>query len=447
MTTENVIEIENLSKKYKIYSKPYHRFLEWATFGVVKKHDDFWALNNINVSVKKGECLGIIGHNGAGKSTLLKILSHSLWPTKGTLKIKGNIVSLLELGTGFNPELTGLDNIFVSGKLLGFSKQYLDSKLQEILDFSELGPFIYQPLKSYSSGMYVRLAFSLYANLDPDIYVVDEALSVGDIFFQQKCFDFLQKLKSQGTAILLVTHDMQSVKKYCDRVILMQKGEITHEGNPLDIVNLFYTLHNNIAVTAQVENHSSQNNIRTSTSKIEVPPEAIANVVNATGTRRGDGTVEIIGAVVKNKENIEARTAHTGDKLILHIYAKIIKDISDLTFTFQISDRHNTVVFGQNSYMIDKLKLSAEEGDIIQASFEIDMNLFQGLYTIMVGASDCQTEIGNLIYDWVEGCMTLEILRPEWRTFHGIAYMTSSFSIEKYSNVKETQSYGKNLNP
>lgn len=438
MIIENVIEISELSKKYKIYSKPHHRLLEWITFGTVKKHEDFWALKNINFTVKKGECLGIIGHNGAGKSTLLKILSNSLWSTNGTLKIKGNIVSLLELGTGFNPELTGLQNIYVSGKLLGFSRQYLDSKLHAILDFSELGAFINQPLKSYSSGMYVRLAFSLYANLEPDIYVVDEALSVGDIFFQQKCFDFLQKLKSQGTAILLVTHDMQSVKKYCDRVILMQKGEITHEGNPLDIVNYFYTLHNNSMENTQIVNDNSHQ-IRINSPTIEVPHEAIANIVNASGNRRGNGKVEIIGAVIKNSDNNEARTARTGDTLVLHIYAKIIEDISDLTFTFQISDRHNTVVFGQNSFMIDRIKLSAEEGDIVQASFEMEMNLFQGLYTIMVGASDCQTEVGNLIYDWVEGCMTLEILRPEWRTFHGIAYMNSSFSIEKYANVKETQ--------
>ncbi|NOU92962.1 ATP-binding cassette domain-containing protein [Paenibacillus sp. LMG 31456] len=437
MEQQNVVEIRNLSKQYKMYSKPYYRLLEWLTFGFFKKHSVFKALNNVNITVKKGECLGIIGHNGAGKSTLLKILSKALWPSSGSIYAEGNMVSLLELGTGFHPELTGYQNIFNSGKLLGFSDNYLNDKLSSIIDFSELGDFIHQPVKSYSSGMYVRLAFSLYANLEPDIYVVDEALSVGDIFFQQKCFDFLNNLKSKGTAIILVTHDMQTVKKYCDRVLILEGGNVTHEGLPLEMVNLFYTMNNKQGTK---NNTIEENLTKTSdhlVARLDIPIESKINVENAIGVRRGDGKVKIIGAVIHDQDGFEVRTVNTSDKIRLRMYAEVMEDINDLTFAFQFSDRHNTVVFGQNSYMVNKNKLTAHKGEIIAASFDIEMNLFQGLYTIMVAASDCQTEVGNLIYDWIEGCMTLEVMKPSWRTFHGIAYMPSSFNYESCLKNKE----------
>lgn len=430
---EKAIEVKNITKKYKRYSNPMHRLAEWMSAGSIKKHEDFWALKDVSFSVSKGECLGIIGHNGAGKSTILKVLSKSLWPTSGSIVTHGNVVSLLELGTGFHPELSGLQNIYTSGKLLGFSEDYLKGKLQSIIEFSELGDFIHQPVKSYSSGMYVRLAFSLFANLEPDIYIVDEALSVGDIFFQQKCFEFLRKLKEDGTAILLVTHDMQTVKKFCDRVIILSDGEVVDEGTPLDMVNLFYTMDKKSKTVQNTDNTYSYQIETTNSTQIHIPLQSRVNIENAMGIRRGTQDVKILGANIVDTDNNEIRTADTGDLITLNIYAEVMKDISDLTFTFQFSDRHNTVVFGQNSYMLDKRKLKAIKGQIVKASFEIEMNLFQGLYTVMVGASDCQTEVGNIIYDWVEGCTTLEIMRPAWRTFHGVAYMNSKFYIESNS--------------
>lgn len=428
------IHINEVSKKYKLYAKPFHRVIEWGTAGILKKHDEFWALKDINIIVQKGECLGIIGHNGAGKSTLLKVLSKALWPTNGQIKVKGNMVSLLELGTGFHPELTGLQNIYASARLLGFTTKYINGKLPSILDFSELGDFIHQPVKTYSSGMYVRLAFSLYANLEPDIYVVDEALSVGDVFFQQKCFDFLQKLKDRGAAIILVTHDMQTVKKFCTRVLIMQEGRVVHEGNPLEMVNLFYTLENKARKQTSVDTELFEDFF--GEKDIEVPFQSQINVEHAQGIRRGDGKVKILGVSLCNLDGNEIRTADTGDKIILNIYARLEEDIHDLSFGFQFSDRHNTIVFGQNSYMLTRKKMTGRKGEVFKVSYTIEMNLFQGLYTVMVGATDCQTEVGNLIYDWVEGCTTLEILRPSWRVFHGVAFMNSSLSVER-SNLKK----------
>jgi ABC-type polysaccharide/polyol phosphate transport system, ATPase component len=430
------IQLQGLSKKYKRYKKAHHRLIEWISSGKLKKHEEFWALKDVSFDVAFGECVGIIGHNGAGKSTLLKLLSKSLWPTEGTISTEGNVVSLLELGTGFHPELTGIQNIYTSGKLLGYTDDYIQGKLKGIIEFSELSEqFLNQPVKSYSSGMYVRLAFSLFANLEPDVYIVDEALSVGDIFFQQKCFDFLQQLKSNGTAIILVTHDMQTVKKYCDRVMILEEGRIKHEGNPLEMVNLFYSLDRKTKDHPNAK-ETSQSIAVNAEEKMHIPSQSLKNVELAAGIRRGNGSVKIIGAMLCDSEGGEIKTAHTGDKIALKIYAEIIEDIADLTFGFQFSDRHNTVVFGQNGYMLDKKILRANKGDIIHVQFDIEMNLFQGLYTVMVASSDCQTEGSNVIYDWIEGCTTLEILQPRWRTFHGVAFMKSSYQIER-SLIKE----------
>lgn len=441
---KDMVRLEGVSKMYKRYMKPHHRLVEWLTTGKVKKHEEFWALKNISLSVKQGECLGIVGHNGAGKSTLLKLLSKSLWPTSGSISTEGNVVSLLELGTGFHPELTGIENIFTSGKLLGFSDEYIKQKLPGIIEFSELSSqFLNQPVKSYSSGMYVRLAFSLFANLEPDVYIVDEALSVGDIFFQQKCFDFLRNLKATGTAIILVTHDMQAVKKYCDRVIILEGGEMTREGSPLEMVNLYYTLNKQKSSVNNFVEDGLTNKVREFVrgSNFRIPPQSKANVNSAVGLRRGDGSVTILGAWLTDMHGKEIRIANTQDKIKVEIYAKANRDVPDLTFGYQFSDRHNTVVFGQNSYMVNHTKFSAEAGQVIKATFEIEMNLFQGLYTLLVAATDCQTEATNLTYDWIEGCTTLEILRPDWRSFHGVAYMNTTFELNALSPGNEDISY------
>lgn len=421
----NVVEVKNLSKSYKIFKSPYHRLMEWASFGKIKRYKEYWALKDINFELKKGECLGIIGVNGAGKSTLLKILSGSIWPTGGHFRVNGKMVSLLELGTGFHPELSGIDNIINSGKLLGFSTEYLTDKLNDIIEFSELGHFIHQPVKTYSSGMYVRLAFSMYANLEPDIYVVDEALSVGDIFFQQKCFNFLSKLMEKGTSVILVTHDMQTVLKFCDKVIILKDGLNYKDGNPLEMVNLYYTLNN--SHEGDRDSTYLESNKEDS---ISVPVEARANVSNAIGMRRGNGKINILGVSLTDASGKSIASAKTGDLINLVIYAEAQEDVLDLTFAFQFTDRFNTVVFGQNSYMVNKKIISAKKGELLQASFEIEMNLYQGLYTLAVGASDCQTEVGNEIYTWIEGCLTLEIGRPDWRTFHGVSYMKSNFLLK-----------------
>ena len=236
--SESAIKVDHVTKVYKLYNKPKDRLKE--SLGLTKKKlsRDHYALRDISFDVRKGETVGIIGTNGSGKSTILKIITGVLNPTSGSIQVNGRISALLELGAGFNMEYTGLENVYLNGTMIGFSKEEIDAKLQDILDFADIGDFIQQPVKTYSSGMFVRLAFAIAINVDPEILIVDEALSVGDVFFQAKCFRKINEIKERGTTILLVTHDMGSIIKYCDRVVLLNKGNFVGCGAPGEMVDL-----------------------------------------------------------------------------------------------------------------------------------------------------------------------------------------------------------------
>jgi lipopolysaccharide transport system ATP-binding protein len=240
--TEVVVSVRDLSKRFKLYTNPWHRVFEWLSLGRALRHEEFWALTGVGFDVARGECLGIVGVNGAGKSTLLKILSRALHPTSGHFEVKGRLVSLLELGTGFHPELTGRQNIFQSARLLGFSADYVRERLPAILDFAQVGEFIDQPVKQYSSGMFVRLAFSLFAHVDPDVYIVDETLAVGDVFFQQRCFERFRELRNRGCTILFVSHDMEAITHLCDRAILLSGGKLVAQGDATTVVHDYFAL-------------------------------------------------------------------------------------------------------------------------------------------------------------------------------------------------------------
>ena len=237
-----VIDVKNLSKSYKLYEKPVDRLKETLNLRSKSYHRDFYALNNITFQVNKGETIGIIGQNGAGKSTLLKIITGVLSPSSGDVIVNGKISSLLELGTGFNPEFTGIENIYLNGTIMGYSRNEMDDRLPAILDFADIGDFIHQPIKIYSSGMYVRLAFSVAINVEPEVLIVDEALSVGDARFQLKCFKKLDEIRSKGTTILLVTHSIEQIKSFCSRGIVLDKGSAVFVGDINEAVVKYYDL-------------------------------------------------------------------------------------------------------------------------------------------------------------------------------------------------------------
>ena len=233
------IAVRDVTKIYRLYDKPIDRLKESVSLSHKNYHRDFYALNHLSFEVEKGQTVGIIGTNGSGKSTILKIITGVLTPTSGQVEVEGKISALLELGAGFNMDYTGIENVYMNGTMMGYTKKEMDAKLQDILDFAEIGDFVYQPVKTYSSGMFVRLAFALAINVDPEILIVDEALSVGDVFFQSKCYRKMEEIRQKGTTILMVTHDMGSIIKYCDKVVLLNKGEFIAEGAPGQIVDMY----------------------------------------------------------------------------------------------------------------------------------------------------------------------------------------------------------------
>ena len=240
--SSEAIKLEHITKIYKLYGRNRDRLKD--SLGLTKKkcYTEHYALRDVSMEIHQGETVGIIGVNGSGKSTILKIITGVLSATSGTMEINGRISALLELGAGFNMEYTGLENVYLNGTMLGFSEEEINERLQDILDFADIGEFIHQPVKTYSSGMFVRLAFAVAINIDPEILIVDEALSVGDVFFQAKCYHKFEEFKKLGKTILFVSHDLTSIAKYCDRVILLNKGVKLAEGTPKDMVNMYKKL-------------------------------------------------------------------------------------------------------------------------------------------------------------------------------------------------------------
>ena len=234
---EIAIAVENVCKVYKLYDKPMDRLVEALGFTKEKKYREHFALSNVNFHVKKGECIGIIGTNGSGKSTILKIITGVLNPSSGNVTVNGRISALLELGAGFNMEYTGMENIYLNGTMNGFSNEEIEKRIPDILEFADIGDYVNQPVKTYSSGMFVRLAFSVAINIEPEILIVDEALSVGDVFFQAKCYHKFEEFKEQGKTIIFVSHDLSSISKYCDRVILLNQGVKLGEGSAKEMID------------------------------------------------------------------------------------------------------------------------------------------------------------------------------------------------------------------
>ena len=256
---DNVISVRDLSKVYRLYDKPIDRLKESLNIFHKSYHKEYYALNNLSFDINRGETVGIIGINGAGKSTLLKIITGVLTPSGGTIDVKGKISALLELGAGFNMEYTGIENIYLNGTMMGFSREEVDKKLDDILSFADIGDFVYQPVKTYSSGMFVRLAFAVAINVEPDILVIDEALSVGDVFFQQKCYKKIKELAGKST-VLIVSHDLNAMTKFCERIIVMSAGQKVFDGEPNEAIAKYFKLKQGALRTEKKSTELNDNN-------------------------------------------------------------------------------------------------------------------------------------------------------------------------------------------
>lgn len=374
------IQVEHLSKMYKLYNKPSDRLKE--ALGMKVKVREHFALNDVNFQVSRGETVGIIGTNGSGKSTVLKIITGVVSPTKGEVKVDGRISALLELGAGFNGEYSGLENVYLNGTMIGFSKEEIDSKLDDILTFADIGDFIYQPVKTYSSGMFVRLAFAVAINIDPDILIVDEALSVGDVFFQAKCYRKFEEFKQKGKTIVFVSHDLNSISRYCDRVILLNKGNILDEGDPKKIVDLYKKiLVQRDEVPEELEQDEVEESIQAGTEFQRPFPR------NPEVLEYGDKEAEIVDFTLEDAHGIATNTIQKMEKFTIKMKVHFKEDIDEVIYAFTIKDMRGTEITGTNT-MFEKIPVEPQKkGNTQIITFRQTMNLQGGEYLLSLGCT------------------------------------------------------------
>jgi len=376
-----MIKVDNLSKKFKIYSNPWHRALEWTTFGKKKLHQEYWALQDISFDVNRKECLGIIGPNGAGKSTLLKILTQALYPTSGKFEIQGRVLSLLELGTGFNPELTGRQNLYNSVHLLGLPRTYLEDRIDEIEEFAGIGDFFDRPLKLYSSGMYVRLAFSLFAFLRPDVLIIDETLSVGDIFFQQKSFAKMREIISNGTTCLFVSHDTAAIQNLCETVLYLQQGKVAFYGSATEGVNRY--LADMGARTLNADLYGIKRPVLRETAGMFLTADDILakTIITEMTPRHGTGGIELIAARVVDKKSRDTFQAEIMEELNFHLLIRAQENVYAPSAGIYLYDRMGNLLFQCGVRQLQKRLPDLTAGQTVLVRFCLGLTVQPGAYT------------------------------------------------------------------
>ena len=406
--SDTAIRVNNVSKLYKLYDKPTDRLKE--TFGLTKRkvYKEHYALHNLDFEIKKGECVGIIGTNGAGKSTILKIITGVLNPTEGEVDIDGRISALLELGAGFNMEYTGIENVYLNGTMIGFSKEEIDAKLDDILSFADIGDFVNQPVKTYSSGMFVRLAFAVAINIEPEILIVDEALSVGDVFFQSKCFKKFEEFKEMGKTILFVSHDLGSISKYCDRAILLNKGKKLAEGTPKDIIDIYKKV-----LVGQLDENNHEN-----TQKGVDELNHIENVeglwkdnyvINPDFQEYGDHIVEIVDFAVVDEDGIYTSSIVKNTSFTIKVKIRANESVENPIVAFTIKDIKGTDVTGTNTMFenTDIGRMAPREEKVI--TFKQNNNLQGGQYLISLGCTRYENDDFQ-VYDRLYDICSLSVI-------------------------------------
>lgn len=404
---EEAIVVKNVSKLYKLYESPQKRIKELFSISKKSYHSDYKALENINLIVQKGETVGIIGKNGAGKSTLLKVITGVVSPSEGSIEVEGEISALLELGTGFNPEYTGFENIFLNGSMRGLSDEEIREKLQNIIDFADIGDYIGQPVKTYSSGMFARLAFSVMIHFKPDILIVDEALSVGDVFFQQKCNTYMKE-NMQGVTKILVTHDMNSIANMADRVILLDKGRIIQEGRPLEVIEQYLKMMHTEVFSENLSEEIFNQNFITNSDWMQVTSDDIG----------GAGDVKIIAAYYRIN-GVKTDVVKTGDEVQIGIQIQADKTIKELIVGYIFKDKYGNSIMGENSIGSGLNLIEVQKGGIYQIFFKINwIEIKEGDYFLTIGLGEGTDQMVHKIQCWAHNIFHLEglALRP----MHGI---------------------------
>lgn len=375
------IEVKDVDKVYKLYEKPSDRIKEALGLGSKVRHTDHKALSDVSMTIYQGETVGIIGTNGSGKSTILKIITGVLNPTAGEVKVNGRISALLELGAGFNMEYNGIENIYLNGTMIGFTEKEIDEKLQSILDFADIGEYVYQPVKTYSSGMFVRLAFAVAINIDPEILIVDEALSVGDVFFQAKCYHKFEEFKAMGKTILFVSHDLSSIAKYCDRVVLLNQGTKLGEGAPKEMIDTYKQV---LVGQYQLPESSSEGNLLEDE---DIRKLASGQNVNPDLLEYGSKKAEIVEYYFTDDKGVHTSAVVKGSRFTIHMKVEIKEDIQAPIFAFSFKNIKGTEITGTNTMFEKSFLEPVSAGDAKEITFEQEMNLQGGDYLLSLGVT------------------------------------------------------------
>ncbi len=407
---EKIISVEGLSKVYRLYNRHADRLKEALSPFGRKYHQDFYALRDVTFSVAKGQVLGVIGRNGSGKSTLLKILAGVLTPTAGRLSVNGKVSALLEIGSGFNPEFTGIDNAYFSGALMGYTKGEMDDKIESILAFADIGDFAYQPVKTYSSGMFVRLGFAVAVNVDPDILIIDETLAVGDIAFQVRSIQRIKELMSApGKTTIFVSHDPNAVKTLCDYAILLERGAIVDEGTPGSVFDYYYALLSleNVDGTGLMAQKKDEARVRSGNRRIEI---LATDVVDGAGAAR--------------------ETFISGETVRVRITVAAHEDLSNPTFGIAIRDRIGNDVFGTNSHMMRVPSGFFKKGRLYDVAYEMPLNLGPNIYNLTVAIHRDRDHVSGC-YDWINNVCTFRVIASPDADFIGYCRIIPSFTVRE----------------
>ena len=388
MSSDYVVRVRDVGKCYQIYEKPHHRLLQMilGRQGKYKYYREFWALQRITFEVGKGKVIGILGKNGAGKSTLLQILCGTLAPTSGSVEVNGRIAALLELGSGFNPEFSGIENVYMNGQILGLSRQEMDGKLQDIEKFADIGDFIDQPVKTYSSGMFARLAFSVAVHVDPDVLVVDEALSVGDSWFQHKSMAKMRQLMSNGCTVLFVSHSIESVRALCDEAIWIDSGRIKMQGDVTTVTNEYmnevFIEHNRITLESRAlmdaevaPSEASSTEESSGGQSTDADHQALLQALEGAD---GGAVLKVVSTRIKNSKGEVADRLEQGEKFALEFEVRFLKSVKNISLGFLIKDQFGQDLTGESVFNTYRHSLDFETGQTVRFTFSSTMMMRGG---------------------------------------------------------------------
>lgn len=404
-----VIKVDGLGKAYKQYPKKSDRMREWITPFSADRHRLHWVLQDISFEVKRGESVGIVGANGAGKSTLLKMITGTTQATTGTVKTRGEIAALLELGMGFHPEFSGRQNAYMAGQLRGLSIEEINSLMPEIESFAEIGEYIDQPIRVYSSGMQVRLAFAVATAKRPSVLIIDEALAVGDAYFQHKSFKRIREFRDSGTTMFMVTHDRNAVQTLCDRALLIHGGTVAKEGEPEEVLDYYNAL------------------------MAEKTQEKIEQVVSDDGrvqTISGSGEVSISDIALLDAKGESIEHVAVGEPVVLRIRVKVNSSVPRLVLGFMIKDRYGHPMHGINTHRLHRVLEDLQENEEIEYRFAFDMNLGKGNYSIAFSLSEFDSHIDKN-YEWRDGGFIFHVINRDHVDFVGCTWIESELTIDR----------------